>query len=187
MLSSHDPLPQYRLGQPLQNHLDPLNNRPTSAPECSQFASSPVRPILLVFSTPSDASLGRGLSLAPGVQVPEVMQKALESSPPAPRRHASNRESFQRKRNWWLPYIVLEFDNNQVLVDAMGGDLANPIWNYRTTLYALPFRSIELGLTTETATCHAHQISPSLLTYVPLQLYTARKIWEMTCSWHALR
>ncbi|KAF9234333.1 kinase-like domain-containing protein [Melanogaster broomeanus] len=73
---------------------------------------------------------GRGLALAPGVQVPEVIQKALESSP-APRRSTSNRESFQRKRNWWLPYVVLEFDNNQVLVDAMGGDLANPVWNYR--------------------------------------------------------
>ncbi|KAI9456420.1 kinase-like domain-containing protein [Boletus coccyginus] len=75
---------------------------------------------------------GRGLSLAPGMQVPEVIQKALDASP-APRRPASNRESLQRKRNWWLPYIVLEFDNNQVLVDAMGGDLSNPIWNYRTT------------------------------------------------------
>ncbi|KIJ60779.1 hypothetical protein HYDPIDRAFT_138719 [Hydnomerulius pinastri MD-312] len=73
---------------------------------------------------------GRGLALAPGVQVPEVIQKALESSP-ASRRSTSNRESFQRKRNWWLPYVVLEFDNNQVLVDAMGGDLASPVWNYR--------------------------------------------------------
>lgn len=33
-----------------------------------------------------------------------------------------------------LPYIVLEFDNNQVLVDAMDGDLANPVWNYRADL-----------------------------------------------------
>ncbi|KAI6032641.1 kinase-like domain-containing protein [Pisolithus orientalis] len=73
---------------------------------------------------------GRGLSLAPGVQVPEVIQKALDSSPSTRRSH-SNRDSFQRKRNWWLPYVVLEFDNNQVLVDAMGGDLANPVWNYR--------------------------------------------------------
>ena len=77
---------------------------------------------------------GRGLALAPGVQVPEVIQKALDSSP-ATRRSTSNRESFQRKRNWWLPYVVLEFDNNQVLVDAMGGDLANPVWNYRAALY----------------------------------------------------
>ncbi|KAG1768878.1 kinase-like domain-containing protein [Suillus placidus] len=72
---------------------------------------------------------GRGLSLAPGVHVPEVIQKALDN-PPA-RRSTSNRESMQRRRLWWLPYVVLEFDNNQVLVDAMGGDLANPVWSYR--------------------------------------------------------
>lgn len=117
------------------------NSRPTSAPACSRFASFLVCPILTTPRTCSDGTTsgaGRGLSLAPGVQVPEVIQKALESSPPAPRRAASNRESYQRKRNWWLPYVVLEFDNNQVLVDAMGGDLSNPIWNYRAALYADP-------------------------------------------------
>lgn len=81
------------------------------------------------------------------MQVPEVIQKALDASP-APRRPASNRESLQRKRNWWLPYIVLEFDNNQVLVDAMGGDLSNPIWNYRTTLCAVLLWTLAHRLTT---------------------------------------
>ncbi|KAG6372996.1 kinase-like domain-containing protein [Boletus reticuloceps] len=95
---------------------------------------------------------GRGLSLAPGVQVPEVIQKALEASPPAPRRPASNRESFQRKRNWWLPYIVLEFDNNQVLVDAMGGDLANPVWNYRATFDVSRTSNISVSAYLRTAT-----------------------------------
>jgi hypothetical protein len=150
-------------------------------------ASTPCHPRTCADGTTS--LTGRGLSLAPGVQVPEVIQKALESSPPAPaRRPASNRESLQRKRNWWLPYIVLDFDNNQVLVDAMGGDLASPVWNYRTTLYAVPFRSLAHALTTGlTATSHAPQISPSLLTYVPLQPYTARQTWEMTYLWHAPR
>jgi serum/glucocorticoid-regulated kinase 2 len=96
---------------------------------------------------------GRGLSLAPGVQVPEVIQKALESSPPAPaRRPASNRESLQRKRNWWLPYIVLDFDNNQVLVDAMGGDLASPVWNYRTTFDVSRTSNISVSAYLRTAT-----------------------------------
>ncbi|KAH8103312.1 Pkinase-domain-containing protein [Cristinia sonorae] len=73
---------------------------------------------------------GRGLALPPGVQVPEVVQKALDQGAP-PRRSASNRDSMQRKRNWWLPYVVLEFDKNEVLVDALGGDLSKPEWNYR--------------------------------------------------------
>ncbi|KDQ52889.1 hypothetical protein JAAARDRAFT_445836 [Jaapia argillacea MUCL 33604] len=73
---------------------------------------------------------GRGMSLPPGVQVPEVIQKALQNAPPS-RRSTSNRDSMQRKRFWWLPYVVLEFDKNEILIDAMGGDLSNPIWNYR--------------------------------------------------------
>ena len=41
---------------------------------------------------------------------------------------------MQRKRYWWLPYVVLEFDKNEILIDALGGDLSNPVWNYRADL-----------------------------------------------------
>jgi hypothetical protein len=44
---------------------------------------------------------------------------------------------MQRRRYWWLPYIVLEFDKNEILVDALGGDLANPVWNYRADLWVV--------------------------------------------------
>ncbi|KAI0646275.1 Pkinase-domain-containing protein [Trametes meyenii] len=73
---------------------------------------------------------GRGLALPPGVPIPDVIQKALESGPPA-RRSTSNRDSMQRKQYWWLPYVVLEFDKNEILVEALGGDLSKPEWNYR--------------------------------------------------------
>ena len=70
------------------------------------------------------------------MQIPEVIQRALETTPAANgRRSTSNRESMQRKRYWWLPYVVLEFDKNEILIDAMGGDLSNPVWNYRADLY----------------------------------------------------
>lgn len=86
--------------------------------------------------------IGRGLTLPPGIHVPEVVQKALDAGAP-PRRSTSNRDSMQRKRNWWLPYVVLEFDKNEVLVDALGGDLSKPEWNYRADLCAsLPFLNI---------------------------------------------
>lgn len=77
--------------------------------------------------------LGRGLSLAPGVQIPDVIQNALDSAPPS-RKSTSNRESMRRERFWWLPYVVLEFDKNEVLIDALGGDLSNPVWNFRADL-----------------------------------------------------
>lgn len=44
----------------------------------------------------------------------------------------SSRESLQRK--WWLPYAVLEFDKNEVLIDALGGEMSNPVWQYRAHL-----------------------------------------------------
>lgn len=31
-------------------------------------------------------------------------------------------------------YVVLEFDKNQVLIDALGGDLASPTWMHRADL-----------------------------------------------------
>ncbi|KAJ7220493.1 kinase-like domain-containing protein [Mycena pura] len=75
---------------------------------------------------------GRGLSLPPDVQVPESIQKALNANArqaQAARKPANNRESMQRKRH--LPYVVLEFDKNEILIDAMDGDLVSPMWNYR--------------------------------------------------------
>lgn len=38
---------------------------------------------------------------------------------------------------WWLPYAVLEFDRNELQIDALGGDLQNPVWKYRANLYFL--------------------------------------------------
>ncbi|KAJ8082506.1 Serine/threonine-protein kinase [Marasmius tenuissimus] len=73
---------------------------------------------------------GRGLALPPDVPIPDVIQRALEQQPPS-RRSTSNRESMQRQRFWWLPYVVLEFDKNEILIDAIGGDLGNPVWNFR--------------------------------------------------------
>ena len=42
---------------------------------------------------------------------------------------------MQRKQYWWLPYLVLEFDKNEILVEALGGDLSKPEWNHRADLY----------------------------------------------------
>ena len=92
------------------------------------YVSLHVYPILYSSQAP-----GRGLALPVGVPIPEVIQRALESAILS-RNSTSNRESFQRRRYWWLPYVVLEFDKNEILIDALGGDLANPVWNYRANL-----------------------------------------------------
>jgi hypothetical protein len=134
MASSHDPSPPYHRSLQLPGLPVHSTSKLIFALECSRFVSSPVRTFLyfryFCKRTHVTCILGRGLSLAPGVHVPEVIQKALDN-PPA---RKSNRESMQRRRLWWLPYVVLEFDNNQVLIDAMAGDLANPVWSYRADL-----------------------------------------------------
>lgn len=33
-----------------------------------------------------------------------------------------------------LPYVVAEFDKNEIVVDALGGDLDSPVWKYRVHL-----------------------------------------------------
>lgn len=36
------------------------------------------------------------------------------------------------KRNvWWLPYALLEFDKNEILLDSVAGDFSNPCWLYK--------------------------------------------------------
>jgi serum/glucocorticoid-regulated kinase 2 len=81
------------------------------------------------------------------VPIPENILKALESSAANGANGRGNRDSLQRKRFWWLPYVVLEFDKNEILIDALGGDLANPVWNYRADLcVATSFHGMIIGL-----------------------------------------
>ena len=30
-----------------------------------------------------------------------------------------------------MPYVVLEFDKNEILIDALGGDLSTPVWMFK--------------------------------------------------------
>jgi serum/glucocorticoid-regulated kinase 2 len=104
----------------------PIPSRPTTPRPPHGTAQSNFRSGMLAVRIFS----GQGLALPNGTQIPEAISRALESTP-SPRRSTSNRESMQRKRNWWLPYVVLEFDKNEILIDALGGDLTAPVWNHR--------------------------------------------------------
>lgn len=78
----------------------------------------------------------KGLALPPGVHLPSSIQQALaQRQAQVASGRGSVRESLQRKQMWWLPYIVLEFDKNEILVDALGGELDSPVWHYRASLY----------------------------------------------------
>lgn len=70
---------------------------------------------------------GRNLSLPEGVSASPAVEEAEKKA------HARNasinpRESIQRKKSWWLPYVVLEFDKNEVMIDALLGSRDAPKW-----------------------------------------------------------
>ncbi|KLO15973.1 Pkinase-domain-containing protein [Schizopora paradoxa] len=82
-----------------------------------------------------------GLVLPAGSGVPPAVKSALESSEAqvassvspssVVQRRKNNRDSIQRAQCWWLPYVVLEFDVNQVLITPLGGDLASPVYMFQ--------------------------------------------------------
>ncbi|KAG9046592.1 hypothetical protein FS837_004011 [Tulasnella sp. UAMH 9824] len=74
---------------------------------------------------------GRNLNLPPNTALPGVIQQALASGAQQQLqqgRGAGARESLQRKKAWWLPYVVLQFDKQDVMVDALGGEIGAPVW-----------------------------------------------------------
>ncbi|KAL8280467.1 hypothetical protein RQP46_007115 [Phenoliferia psychrophenolica] len=76
----------------------------------------------------------KNLSLPQGTVLPSGIQAALANGQKEAAEGAvqgKNRDSLQRKQMWWLPYVVMEFDKNEVLIDALGGDLASPVWMFR--------------------------------------------------------
>lgn len=89
-----------------------------------------------------------GLSLPGGAAVPPAVSAALSSqqakvaasvSPSSVTQQRlanrkSNRDSVQRTQCWWLPYLVMEFEVNQVLITPLGGDLQKPLYMYETNL-----------------------------------------------------
>jgi serum/glucocorticoid-regulated kinase 2 len=90
-----------------------------------------------------------GLALPAFATVPPAVQSALSSqqaklaasvSPSSVTQQRlaktrGNRDSIQRMQCWWLPYLVMEYEVNQVLITPLGGDLEKPLYMYQAHLY----------------------------------------------------
>ena len=86
-----------------------------------------------------------GLGVPSGTSVPQAVQDALSTQQAkaaatvSPASVSQNRlakkhgakDSVQRAQCWWLPYIVMEFDVNQVLITPLGGELDKPLYMYQ--------------------------------------------------------
>jgi hypothetical protein len=67
------------------------------------------------------------------------------------------------------------------LIDALGGDLSNPVWNYRAQLCVFtPHRVIQPDMIS--AMSLARPIYPFRRIYAPPR-FKARMTWGTICSW----
>lgn len=93
-----------------------------------------------------------GLELPSGTQIPPAVQNALASaqaqaalsvSPTSVTKQRlakqrGHKDSVQRIGCWWLPYLVMEFEVNQIVLTPLGGDIKQPVYMYQATLCVLP-------------------------------------------------
>jgi hypothetical protein len=125
--------------------VNPLSSRTSATPTPPASGATTPTPPSTVATDPSSGHLiirvleAKNLFLPNGVPLPEPIEKALASNPSAmasspPVGGGKNRESLQRKQCWWLPYVLLEFDKNEVLIDALGGEMSGPFWMYKAAL-----------------------------------------------------
>ncbi|EPQ26284.1 uncharacterized protein PFL1_06219 [Pseudozyma flocculosa PF-1] len=120
----------------------PMDRSATPTPSNPHAGSSSVNPLASSTGAPIPRSGlltirvvdARGLSLPAGTQTPPAIARALAQNGPASglaSGNRDNRQSMQRKQCWWLPYLVLEFDKNEILIDALGGDIQGPTWMFK--------------------------------------------------------
>ena len=132
------------------------SNPGTSSTQSNPLASSSGAPIPRSGLLTIRVIDARGLSLPAGTQTPPAIARALALTSNGPSSLAQsfgaagnpssrdNRQSLQRKQCWWLPYLVLEFDKNEILIDALGGDIQGPTWMFKATFDVS--RSSEISL-----------------------------------------
>ncbi|KAG8885041.1 hypothetical protein FRB98_002041 [Tulasnella sp. 332] len=129
-------------GNSLSSTPQPNSRSTTPTPGNPDPASGPISRTGLLSIRVSSA---RSLSLAAGAVLPSSIQQALNTQQAQVAssvtsqsvqqqqklaQKSRNRESLQRKQCWWLPYIVLGFDRNEILIDALGGTVQDPVWMF---------------------------------------------------------
>jgi hypothetical protein len=76
-----------------------------------------------------------GLELPSGVQTPPAVQAALgTAASPSRAIKLGGRESVRRIGCWWLPYLVVEYEVNQIVLTPVSGNIEQPVYMYQVTL-----------------------------------------------------
>ncbi|KZV73825.1 AGC/Akt protein kinase [Peniophora sp. CONT] len=85
-------------------------------------------------AVPQGASLSAAVQAALKSQQAQVAASMSPSSVNQDRLSVvghTKRNSVQRAQCWWLPYLVMEFEVNQILITPLGGELAKPLYMYQ--------------------------------------------------------
>ncbi|KAH7911722.1 kinase-like domain-containing protein [Hygrophoropsis aurantiaca] len=86
-----------------------------------------------------DLALPAGTVVPPAVQSVLTTSQAKVAASVSPssvtqrrlaKKHGA-KDSIQRTQCWWLPYLVMEFEVNQVLITPLGGELGKPLYMYQ--------------------------------------------------------
>ncbi|KZP31491.1 AGC/Akt protein kinase [Athelia psychrophila] len=101
-----------------------------------------------------ELAIPAGSSTPPAVAAALASQQAKVAAAVSPssvtqqrilqKQKRGNRDSIQRAQCWWLPYMVMEFDVNQVLITSLGGEISKPLYMYQAHFDVS--RSSELSL-----------------------------------------
>jgi serum/glucocorticoid-regulated kinase 2 len=68
------------------------------------------------------------------IRVVEARNIAIPNHVLQQAQRAQQLQMGSSSKSWWLPYVVLEFDRNELQIDALDGDMSNPTWKYRANL-----------------------------------------------------
>ncbi|KAI8092787.1 kinase-like domain-containing protein [Halteromyces radiatus] len=116
---------------PTSSGRDSSSRNSSNTITASSTNTKTISPILSSPSSPSEPYSGVLLIRVCDAQGLTIPSQINLPPPPPIQPLPRNRDSLTRKQHWWLPYVVLEFDKNEILIDALGGDTQNPIYQYR--------------------------------------------------------
>ncbi|MBW0516006.1 hypothetical protein O181_055721 [Austropuccinia psidii MF-1] len=155
-------------GKKTKDSIQPLHGSDQKPPGSSE---STVSSRALKVSSPGTLVIriveANGLKLPEGTELPERIQRALASDTlngssvsgsvgPGP-ANSNHRSSVYRKQKWWLPYCILTYDKNEILVDAVSGGLENPGWMYRADFDVSRAADVTVSAYLRTAPGHDRQ------------------------------
>ena len=108
---------------------------------------------------------------------------------PAVNRHArADSTRASRSNAWWLPYVLVECDKNEVLIDALGqgSTLENPRWEYRTTFDISRFSQLSFGLYLRQNASHSRDTLSNDVFLGGCKIVPAFADGKLENGWHAL-